>query len=123
MIQRYTKGNLQTWTPSHESTGYSGKMPFKDPELFSENLSTTDRPHRPHMLLPQGAAHCDGVSLAVPVTDLHILHVIVIAICCRWMTVEELAEEVMAPRLHMASFALQLENLQDDPFVPWRFTC
>jgi len=36
------------------------------------------------------------------------------------MTVEELAEEVMAPRLHMASFALQLENLNDDPFVPWR---
>lgn len=35
----------------------------------------------------------------------------------RWMTVEELAEEVMAPRLHMASFALQLENLNDDPFV------
>jgi len=35
----------------------------------------------------------------------------------RWMTVEELAEEVMAPRLHMASFALQLENLQEDPFV------
>ena len=26
------------------------------------------------------------------------------------MTVEELAEEVMAPRLHMASFALQLEE-------------
>lgn len=38
----------------------------------------------------------------------------------RWMTVEELAEEVMAPRLHMASFALQLENLQDDPFAPGR---
>ena len=36
------------------------------------------------------------------------------------MTVEELAEEVMAPRLHMASFALQLENLDDDPFVPWQ---
>lgn len=37
------------------------------------------------------------------------------------MTVEELAEEVMAPRLHMASFALQLENLQDDPFAPGRY--
>ena len=36
------------------------------------------------------------------------------------MTVEELAEEVMAPRLHMASFALQLENLQEDPFVSWQ---
>jgi len=35
----------------------------------------------------------------------------------RWMTVEELQEEVMAPRLHTASLALALENLEEDPFV------
>ena len=32
---------------------------------------------------------------------------------------EELQEEVMAPRLHTASLALALENLEEDPFVPW----
>eukprot|EP00439_Symbiodinium_sp_Y106_P074493 s2538_g14.t1 len=35
----------------------------------------------------------------------------------RWMTMEELAQEVMAPRLHTASLAEALENLQEDPLV------
>lgn len=35
----------------------------------------------------------------------------------RWMTVEEIGEEVLAPRLHTASFAKALELLPDDPFV------
>eukprot|EP00931_Biecheleriopsis_adriatica_P040466 TRINITY_DN23193_c0_g1_i2.p1 TRINITY_DN23193_c0_g1~~TRINITY_DN23193_c0_g1_i2.p1 ORF type:complete len:265 (+),score=59.62 TRINITY_DN23193_c0_g1_i2:75-869(+) len=35
----------------------------------------------------------------------------------RWMTVEEIGQEVLAPRLHTASFAKALELLEDDPFV------
>lgn len=35
----------------------------------------------------------------------------------RWMTVEEIGQEVLAPRLHTASFAKTLEGLQEDPWI------
>ncbi|CAE8712863.1 unnamed protein product [Polarella glacialis] len=35
----------------------------------------------------------------------------------KWMTSEELAKEVLAPRLHTASFVKQLETLPDEPWI------
>lgn len=35
----------------------------------------------------------------------------------RWLNQDDLREEVLAPRLHMASLARQLDELPDDPWV------